>query len=228
MNLPEETAGILLVDKARGYTSFSLVSLLRKMTNIAKIGHSGTLDPFATGLMVMLIGRQATTQADRWIACDKQYRATFFLGATTDSYDLDGKILSTSPIIPTPEAIAEAIAHFQGGYRQMPPMFSAKKIAGRKLYQMARQGITVERALVPVKLIWTLLSYNYPYLEVEVDCSKGTYIRSLAYDLGQLLGCGAYVHALQRLRSGPFELKESIPQAQLAPGVDITPYLKRL
>ena len=224
----DSPTGILLVDKAHGCTSFSLVALLRKLTNIVKIGHAGTLDPFATGLMVMLVGRQATTQADRWIACDKQYRATFFLGATTDSYDLDGKILSTSPIIPTLEEIQQAMAYFQGGYRQLPPMFSAKKIAGRKLYQMARQGITVERAPVPVKVSWTLLDYRYPYLDVEVECSKGTYIRSLAYDLGERLGCGSYVHALQRLRSGPFHIKDSIPQAQLAPGVDIIPYLQRL
>ncbi len=217
--------GILLVDKAKGCTSFSLVSLLRKITSLSKIGHAGTLDPFAQGLMVMLIGRTATTQSNRWLSCDKEYQATLFLGTATDTFDLEGVPTESSSLIPSRTEVEQAVALFQGGYLQMPPMFSAKKIAGKKLYQLARRGISVERERVSVSLSIQILSYLYPYLELEIACSKGTYIRALADDLGKKLGTFAHLSQLTRCRSGPFHLRNSLPQAQLIPGVDLGPYL---
>lgn len=215
------TQGILLVNKAKGSTSFSLVHRLRKITQIEKIGHAGTLDPFATGLMVLLIGKGATSQSDRWLTCDKEYKATLHLGISTDSYDIDGAVTHTSQRIPTLAELEETILRFQGGYSQVPPMFSAKKIGGKKLYDLARKGITVERAPVAVTLTITLLSYTYPQVELHITCSKGTYIRSLAHDIGLSLGTGAHLFALIRLRSGPFHLDQSIPESDLIPGVKI-------
>ncbi len=207
-----KASGILLVDKAAGSTSFHLVSLLRRLTKIEKIGHAGTLDPFATGVMVMLVGRDYTRRSDEFLTSDKQYRATLLLGVSTDSYDLDGEITGTSDLAPTLEDVRLAIAPFQGEILQVPPMFSAKKVQGKKLYDLARRGIEIERQPVRVRLEINLLSYAYPHLEIEVSCSKGTYIRSLAHDIGQALRCGAHLTALTRLRSGSFHLDECIPQ----------------
>ncbi len=219
--------GILLVDKAAGSTSFHLVSLLRRLTRIEKIGHAGTLDPFATGVMVMLIGREFTRRSDDFLSSDKQYRATLNLGVATDSYDIDGQVTSQNDLIPTQNQVDLAIATFQGQVLQVPPMFSAKKVQGKKLYDLARKGISIERQAVLVQLKTTLLSYVYPHLEIEVSCSKGTYIRSLAHDLGQMLGCGAHLSALTRLRSGTFHLNQCIQQELLKnPEFDIAPYLR--
>lgn len=210
-----KASGILLVDKAAGSTSFHLVSVLRRLTKIEKIGHAGTLDPFATGVMVMLVGRDYTRRSDEFLTSDKQYRATLHLGVSTDSYDLDGEITARNDIIPSLEDINLAIAPFQGEIMQVPPMFSAKKVQGKKLYDLARRGIEIERQPVRVRLEITLLSYTYPHLEIEVSCSKGTYIRSLAHDIGQSLRCGAHLTALTRLRSGSFHLSECVPQESL-------------
>lgn len=219
--------GILLVDKAAGSTSFHLVALLRRLTKIEKIGHAGTLDPFATGVMVMLIGREYTRKSDTFLTCDKAYRATLFLGIATDTYDIEGEIISRSEKIPTLKEIELAIGPFQGEILQVPPMYSAKKVEGKKLYDLARQGIVLERQPVKVRVAISFISYEYPYLTIEVDCSKGTYIRSLAHDIGQSLGCGAHLSSLTRLRSGSFTLGECIPQAHLKiPEYDISPHLR--
>ncbi len=220
--------GILLVDKAPGSTSFHLVSLLRRLTKIEKIGHAGTLDPFATGVMVMLIGREYTRRSDEFLCSDKQYRATLVLGISTDSYDIDGQVTSRSDLIPSLKEVQLAIAPFQGEILQIPPMFSAKKVEGKKLYDLARRGITIERQPVKVQLEISLISYEYPKVEIEVSCSKGTYIRSLAHDIGQNLGCGAHLCSLARLRSGSFHLDECVPQSLLKnPEFDISPYLRK-
>ncbi len=222
-----KASGILLVDKAAGSTSFHLVSLLRRLTKIEKIGHAGTLDPFATGVMVMLVGRDYTRRSDEFLTSDKQYRATLLLGVTTDSYDLDGEVTGRNDLVPTLEEVRLAIAPLQGEILQVPPMFSAKKVQGKKLYDLARRGIEIERQPVRVRLEITLLSYAYPHLEIEVSCSKGTYIRSLAHDIGQTLRCGAHLTALTRLRSGSFLLAECIPQDSLKnPAFDVFPHLK--
>lgn len=222
-------SGILLVDKETTHTSFHLVTLLRRLTKIKKIGHAGTLDPFATGVMVMLIGSEYTQKSSEFLNHDKQYRANLHLGVETDSYDIDGQIVSKNDRIPTLQEVESAILSFQGEIQQIPPMFSAKKIKGQKLYDLARKGIEIERPPVAVKVSIQLLRYEYPQLEILVDCSKGTYIRSLAHDIGKLLGTGAHLSSLTRTKSGPFSLSECIPQSALInPNTDISSYLKRL
>ncbi|HKZ00256.1 MAG TPA: tRNA pseudouridine(55) synthase TruB [Rhabdochlamydiaceae bacterium] len=207
---PQRHGGILLVNKPKGRTSFSLVSQLRRLTGIRKIGHAGTLDPFATGVMVMLIGKSFTALSQRFLEQDKEYLGKLHLGVATDSYDSEGKIVATSDLIPPLEAVHAALKHFQGTIQQIPPMFSAKKKGGKKLYELARKGITIEREAQPVTVHTQLISCNYPFMEIYVRCSKGTYIRSIANDLGQILNCGAHLCELTRMRSGPFQLADCI------------------
>ncbi|MBI3508495.1 MAG: tRNA pseudouridine(55) synthase TruB, partial [Chlamydiia bacterium] len=176
----------------------------------------------------MLIGREFTRKSDQFLSSDKQYEASLHLGICTDSYDKEGQITSRSPHIPTPHEIELVIASFQGEMLQVPPMFSAKKVQGKKLYDLARRGITIERQSVLVRMQIALLEYSYPKLSLRVDCSKGTYIRSLGHDLGQALGCGAHLHALRRTRSGHFSIAECLPHAHLKTGTcDLTSYMRR-
>ena len=226
MNRP---TGILLVDKAPGSTSFQIVSQLRRLTREQTIGHAGTLDPFATGVMVLLIGREFTRRSDQFLGAEKQYKATLHLGIATDTYDLDGQITAKSDLVPTLEQVNEALQTFQQEIFQIPPMFSAKKIAGKKLYELARKGQTIERQPIKVHVEIQLLKFTYPYLEIVVNCSKGTYIRSLAHDIGQFLGSFAHLSSLTRLKSGQFTLEECIPQTDLINlNFDITPHLRNL
>jgi len=220
--------GILLVDKAASFPSFHLVHLLRKRLKVAKIGHAGTLDPFATGVMVMLIGSQYTRLSESYLTKDKSYRGTLHLGVTTETYDPEGGITSHSDLVPNEAQVQGAIDAFQGEIAQIPPMYSAKKVGGKKLYTLARQGVTIEREPVRVRVEIQLLGYAYPFLHIEARCSKGTYIRTLAHDIGQLLGCGAYLQELQRIRSGDFTLAECVPQALLThPDFDPLEHLRR-
>lgn len=212
---PMMNEGILLVDKPKGKTSFSLVAALRKKTGIQKIGHAGTLDPFATGVMVMLIGKNFTKLSDQFLSQEKEYWCKLHLGITTDSYDCDGKHTATSDKQPTLEEVEEGLKEFQGTILQTPPMFSAKKIQGKKLYELARKGVEIERQPVSVTVQTTFISYAYPYLELQVVCSKGTYIRSIAHDLGVKLGCGGHLVELKRIRSGTFHIKDCINGALL-------------
>lgn len=208
---PKISHGVLLVDKPRGKTSFSLITALRKKTGIQKIGHAGTLDPFATGLMILLIGKEYTRLSDSYLSTEKEYEATLRLGITTDTYDCDGQNVSTSDTVPTLEQIETALLKFQGTISQTPPMFSAKKVQGKPLYKLARQGIEIPRASVNVTVQTTFLSYNYPLLRLNIVCSKGTYVRSIAHDLGIILGCGAHLIELRRLRCGTHHISQSIP-----------------
>lgn len=208
--------GILLVDKERGRTAFYLVKVLRKLTGIRKIGHAGILDPFATGVMVMLIGRSYTKLSDRFIGHDKEYEAIVKLGEATDTFDCDGTITSECSEIPSHEAIQEALMKFQGHIEQIPPMFSAKKVQGQKLYKLARQGLEIERKPIQIRVNTQLLEYAYPFLKLRIDCSKGTYIRSIAHDLGEVLGVGAHLTSLTRTRSGSFKLKDCIDAKSLS------------
>jgi tRNA pseudouridine55 synthase len=220
--------GIVLVDKAAGSTSFHLISLLRRLTKIKTIGHAGTLDPFATGVMVLLIGREYTRRSNEFLSSEKQYRAILHLGIATETYDLEGAITSRSDKIPTLQEIELALATFQGDILQIPPMYSAKKVAGKKLYDLARKGITIERQPVPVHVQIKLIDYCYPKLLIEVTCSKGTYVRSLAHDIGGLLNCGAHLFELTRTRSGPFLLADCIPQASLKTSAfDLAPHVRK-
>lgn len=202
--------GILLVNKPKGKASFSLVRQLRKRLGVKKIGHAGTLDPFATGVMVMLVGRSCTRLSDRLLTQDKEYLAEMKLGAATDSFDHEGTITRTSDTIPNEEQVQQALAKFQGEILQTPPMFSAKKVGGRKLYELARKGIEIERKPCPVKVAIDFVSYHYPTLTIKVACSKGTYIRSLANDIGEALQCYAHLTELTRLKSGQFAIGDCI------------------
>ena len=213
-------SGVLLINKPKGKTSFSLVSALRKACNVKKVGHTGTLDPFASGVMVLLVGREFTRLSDRFLLQNKEYDATLYLGIKTDSYDCEGKILQHSPYIPSFDEISQVLTTFQGNLLQIPPMFSAKKINGKKLYELARKGIEIERAAVPVNVRIQLTSYEYPFLKLHVACSKGTYIRSLANDIGEALTCGAHLSNLVRTKLGPFHLAKCFDGAQLTtPGI---------
>jgi len=202
--------GILLVNKPRGNTSFSIVAALRRLLGVATIGHTGTLDPFATGLLVILIGRKYTRLSQQLLNGDKSYSAQLLLGVDTETYDCDGKVTGRSSHQPPLQQVEEALTHFQGDVEQIPPMFSAKKIQGRRLYQLARQGITVERQPQKVSLATELVHYGYPEMQLTVRCSKGTYIRSIAHDLGRRLGCGAHLTALMRLTCGSFSLHQAL------------------
>lgn len=208
--LPLLKPGIVPINKPAGKTSFSLVHALRRITNIDKIGHGGTLDPFATGVMILLIGRTFTSQADTFLTQDKEYEATVRLGVETTTYDPEGEVTSTSDLIPSLSAIEETLSSFQGTVQQIPPMFSAKKIKGKKLYELARKGIEIERQPVTITLRTELLSYIYPELKIRVTCSKGTYIRSIAYDMGKLLGTGAHLSELKRTRCGTYLLQDCL------------------
>lgn len=221
--------GLLLVNKPEGKTSFSLIRALRRLTGIQKIGHAGTLDPFATGVMVILIGKQFTVFSDQLLNSDKEYRAELCLGVSTDSYDCDGKVVARSKCRPDAETVEGALKKFQGEIEQIPPMFSAKKVGGKKLYELARQGKIIERKPATVFLSTQCISYDYPKLVLNVHCSKGTYIRSLTHDIGEQLGCGAHLAKLQRTRSGMFLLEKCLDGNLLFsdPTFDITPHLMK-
>lgn len=220
--------GLLLVDKEKGRTAFYLVKILRKISGIQKIGHAGILDPFATGVMVMLVGRPYTRISDTFLNNDKEYVATIKFGEATDTFDCDGTLMQTSDKIPTIAEIESVVAEFQGSIMQVPPMFSAKKVGGQKLYLLARKGIEIERRPVQIEVKTTILDYSYPELKIQVSCSKGTYIRSIASEIGKKLGCFGHLIALQRTRSGSFHLKDCIDAKSLSePSFSYIPYLRK-
>lgn len=196
--------------------SFSLITQLRRLTQIQKIGHTGTLDPFASGVMVLLIGTPYTKKSDHFLNQEKEYCATLYLGVQTDTYDKDGQMMARSAHIPSLQDVEAALLSFQGTFQQVPPMFSAKKIQGKKLYALARKGVTIERLPVWVTAHTTLLSYAYPFVKIHVRCSKGTYIRSIAQDMGVKLECGAHLCDLERVRNGDFTLSDCCDGARLA------------
>lgn len=207
--------GILPLNKQIGKTSFHMVSLLRRVTKIKTIGHAGTLDPFAGGVLILLIGKPYTKLSSQFLNQDKEYKARLKLGVATDTFDLEGQETHSSFHIPTLPEIESALSHFQGSITQIPPMFSAKKVQGQTLYTLARKGITIERAPIHVQVTTTLLDFTYPFLDLHIACSKGTYIRSIADDLGKMLGTFAHLTELTRLRSGSFTLDQCCPVEEL-------------
>jgi tRNA pseudouridine55 synthase len=211
----EKLQGILLVNKEQGRTSFSLIPKLRSIFNEKKIGHGGTLDPLATGVMVYLVGKKYTKTADTYLLQDKEYEAVVRLGEERDSYDIDGVITHTSDTIPSLEEIQRAIKSFNGVIDQIPPMFSAKKVNGKKLYELARKGEEIVRKPKRVTMQTEILSYNYPALEIKVTCSSGTYIRSIAHDLGEMLKCYGCIEKLTRTRSGIHTLNNCFSEKDL-------------
>ncbi len=199
--------GLLLINKPKTWTSFDVVAKIRNKLNVKKVGHTGTLDPMATGLLVLCLGK-GTKLAQRLTGLDKEYVGEITLGATSNTDDAEGEI------IPNTEAkkvglkeIEQVLKQFQGDILQMPPQFSAKKIDGKRAYKMARKGEKVE--LKPVEITIKaieILDYTWPTLKLRIDCGKGTYIRSMARDIGEKLGVGGYLSDLERTKVGDFQL----------------------
>jgi len=208
--MSDEFYGILLVDKDKGITSHDVVAAVRRRFSIRKVGHAGTLDPNATGLLVLLIGK-ATKLSNKFLNEDKVYSAEMKLGQRTDSADCRGKIISEKEVTVTREDIRAVMAGFLGEIEQIPPMVSAKKINGRRLYKLARAGKAVERS--PRKIVikeLDVLRIDVPFVEFRVECSKGTYVRQLADDIGEKLGSGGHLTELRRIRSGDFSARDAI------------------
>jgi tRNA pseudouridine55 synthase len=203
--------GALLIDKPAGPTSHDIVGALRHRFNIKKVGHAGTLDPNATGLLIILLGR-GTKLSEKLMSSDKVYEGTIKFGEETDSYDVDGEIVSSLPVPPlTVEELNKEADSFVGDIMQEPPMVSAVKQGGVPLYKLARKGIEVERKprLIHV-YTYRFTKYEEPIGWFRVACTKGTYVRSLAHDLGQKIGCGAHLETLRRTTSGKFEVTDAI------------------
>jgi tRNA pseudouridine55 synthase len=209
-------SGVLVVDKPVGMTSHDVVQAVRKGTNIRRAGHTGTLDPRASGVLVILIG-PAVRLSEYVSASDKRYQAVVRLGATTDTYDADGRILTTSPVDKvTEKQFEDALQTFVGEIEQVPPPYSAVKIHGRKAYEMAREGEEVDLAPRRIKVYsLELLEWAPPEAVIDVYCSSGTYVRSLAHDLCEKLGCGAHLIGLRRTKSGRFTLRDAVPLRRL-------------
>jgi tRNA pseudouridine55 synthase len=208
--------GVLLVDKPSGLTSHDVVYHLRRKLQMKKIGHAGTLDPMATGLLVMLIGK-ATRISQYLISVDKVYEGEATLGVVTDSQDAQGEIMETCPVPPLTETqVRDAMNGFLGDQYQMPPMHSAIKIDGVPLYKMARKGEEIEREPRFIRIAsFELNSFALPTLTFTLHCTKGTYVRTIAHDLGKKLGCGAHLSALRRTGSGKFNISQCLPLDQI-------------
>ena len=206
----EPLFGFLNVYKPKGMTSHDVVSRMRRITKIKQIGHTGTLDPFAEGVLPICIGK--STRLIEYLADDKEYLATVKFGITTDSYDLDGTIVKTSDVKITEDDVLNALPQFRGEISQLPPIYSAIKVKGKKLYEYARAGEEVKieaRQVFIEKLELVRFSETGQVAEVLVKCSKGTYIRSIAHDLGEVLGCGAHLVKLIRTQAGRFLINNS-------------------
>ncbi|MEW6649137.1 MAG: tRNA pseudouridine(55) synthase TruB [Chloroflexota bacterium] len=208
-------SGVLVVDKPVGLTSHEVVQIIRRGTNIRRAGHTGTLDPRASGVLVVLLG-PAVRLSEYVSASDKRYQAVMQLGTTTDTYDSDGRVMTTNPVEISEQQFDTALQSFIGEIEQVPPPYSAVKVKGRKAYEMAREGEEVDlqpRRITVYSL--ELLEWAPPEAVIDVYCSSGTYIRSLANDLGILLGCGAHLIGLRRTKSGRFTLRDAVPLRKL-------------
>ncbi len=216
-NIKADPSGFLLLDKPSGPTSHDMVYRLRRITKIKKIGHAGTLDPLASGLLIMAISRAATKQINTLAKQTKVYEAIFEFGGTSDTDDRLGEIKKTANChLISIVDLQSALKTFLGEQKQIPPMFSAKKIQGKKLYQLARQGQIIERqpSIITIEKI-DLLDYKWPQAKLTITCSAGTYIRSIARDLGQQLGCGAYLAELRRTAIGDYLVNKAVNPEEL-------------
>ncbi len=201
---------VLLIDKPKGWTSFDVVHKVRRLFRLKKAGHAGTLDPLATGLLIVCTGRM-TREIERFMGAEKEYRVTMRLGARTPSFDAETAVCETrSTDDITEDRVRTTLAGFLGTCRQVPPMWSAVKVKGQRLYRYAQRGLVVQRPAREVTIhAITATRIAVPEVEMTVVCSKGTYIRSLVDDLGTALGCGAYVAALRRTRIGPYAVEDA-------------------
>ena len=219
--------GLLLVDKPPGRTSHDIVDFVRRRFDQRKVGHCGTLDPIATGLLMLVVGK-ATRVQDLLMAEDKEYEGTLKLGETTDTQDAAGKVLETKPVPALDRAAIEAaFAKFTGEFDQVPPMVSAIKKDGVPLYKLAREGKVIDRPARKVRIDrYEILEIALPIIRFRIHCTKGFYVRTYCHDLGQVFGCGGHMAALARTRSGNFELSKAVRWSDLetAQGID---YLAR-
>ena len=207
--------GIINIYKEADYTSHDVVARMRGILKTRKIGHTGTLDPDAVGVLPVCIGR-ATKACDMLTDRSKVYEAVLRLGITTDTEDMSGTILTENPVDVTEEQVVEAVHHFLGDYEQIPPMYSAIKVEGRKLYEIAREGKVIERKPRPVTIYeLEIIKIELPLVHIRISCSKGTYIRSLCRDIGERLGCGGCMEHLTRTRVGEFVIENAITLSQL-------------
>jgi tRNA pseudouridine55 synthase len=202
--------GVLVIDKPEGPTSFDVIARVRRLLEVKKVGHTGTLDPMATGVLPVCLG-EATKIASYLAEADKEYEAIVRLGAATDTQDRTGTVVATGDVgAMVPDRLQEALGRFRGDILQVPPMYSAVRVSGRRLYEVAREGGEVDRKPRPVTVhALEVLSWSLPDLRLRVRCSKGTYIRTLAHDLGEVLSCKAHLFALRRTMSAGFS--QSLP-----------------
>jgi len=227
-NLANAVSGVLVVDKPVGMTSHDVVQQVRAGTRIRRAGHTGTLDPRASGVLVVLIG-PAVRLSEYVSTSDKRYQAVLRFGMTTSTYDTEGEITSRAPVDISYEELEETLSTFVGEFEQTPPIYSAIKVGGRKAYDIARNGETVELEprLITVHSI-ELLDWDPPEAVIDVHCSSGTYIRSLASDLGEKLGCGATLVGLRRTRNGQFALRDAVSLSKLQDAFDNGSWYKYL
>ena len=215
----DRLGGVLCVDKPLGITSHDVVNRVRRLAGLRRVGHAGTLDPLATGVMLLCLGR-STRLVEYLVGHDKLYETTVRLGQTTTTYDAEGEIVAERPFTHLSlSQIQDALESFRGDIQQQPPLYSAIKQGGQPLYKLARQGKTdVERPFRPVIIReLTLLGWEPPLLSLRIGCSSGTYIRSLGHDLGEALGCGGHLTGLRRLAVGDFGVEDAVPLDQLMP-----------
>ncbi|HEY7987124.1 MAG TPA: tRNA pseudouridine(55) synthase TruB [Methylophilaceae bacterium] len=213
--IKREINGVLLLDKPPGYSSNQALQIAKRIYSAAKAGHTGNLDPFATGLLPLCLG-EATKFSQTLLDADKEYSATLKLGATSNTGDTEGEISTQQPVQVSQSQAEQALRDFTGDILQIPPMHSALKYQGKALYEYARAGVEIERKPRPVTIKRIALTrLQHDEMEITVTCSKGTYIRVLAEDIGKALGCGAYLTALRRLTTGGFSLKQSVTLPQL-------------
>ena len=218
--------GIVIIDKPMDWTSQDVVSKLRGVLHTKRIGHGGTLDPMATGVLPVFVGR-ATRGVEFFEHAEKTYEATLRLGITTDTEDITGTVLTEAPVNVTEAQLESALEKFRGDILQIPPMYSAIKIDGQKLCDLARKGREVERKPRPVTIyLLELLSFDGITAKLRVRCSKGTYIRTLCKDIGQALGCGGCMESLRRTAAGEYSIEEAVPLQQLVEAADPGSYLR--
>ena len=207
--------GLINIYKEKGFTSHDVVAKMRGILRMKKIGHTGTLDPDATGVLPVCVGK-GTRLCSLLENHDKTYRAVLLLGMETDTQDVTGQILAEKPVCVTEEQVLEALPAFRGKIMQIPPMYSALKVNGKKLYEYAREGKVIEREARPVEIYeLTVEKIELPRITMTVSCSKGTYIRTLCHDIGQALGCGGCMESLLRTRVGDFHLEQAITLKEL-------------
>lgn len=208
---PHHLNGILIIDKPSGITSHDVVDAVRRKFKMKQVGHAGTLDPLATGVLVILIG-QATKLFNKFSSFDKAYAATMTLGLKTDTADIRGKVLEEKPYdLVTESQVNEIFKKFLGEIDQVPPMVSALKHKGKRLYELARKGIEVEREARRIKIhSLELLKFQLPEVKFFLECSKGTYVRKIAEDVGSLLGCEACISQIHRTKVGPFSIEQAV------------------